>query len=781
MNTRHIRGCENYLMDQGKSDYLEKEFYDLLRRDIKYLELLQSTSIDGFSYVNLDQGKDAWFSLSLVNLLDKSAPNTANTQHWIEDQVHPQDAEMYKNLYSIQAENPNLPSEVHIRFISADSKVVTLKLTSFTIKNSSQNNRRLTLYSKLTQAANPVSLADPFSVKSDDESNQFLFEHSRIGLGFLYADENWAKVNQELCKILEINKELLLGNPFNGIFSEIERNQSHRMFNTLCEGKYKTIVFEKKILTLTNKYKWIKVTLHLISEQLSSKYRFMVSIEDISENRLLENTLRSKEKYYRQYFDLGLVGMGFCDHKLSIKESNSKLRAIFEFNHEYINKENWLSLFTEANRRRIKQGFKSLVEGASEQYSDKLNLVTWKGSSKTISISVTLNTSQLHQEQHFILFIEDITKETKNIKEKERTLNKLRNAESIAKVGNWSYRLSDGKIECSKELWRIFGQEKIELTYKRFLAWVRPDYRDFHNHMLSQILHMKPGDRFPKFTYPIVTANGEEKWVQVFLEAKFEMGDQLSELFGVIMDISDNYKRTVAIQKLNTELTRSNAELERFAYVASHDLKAPLRAIKNLSSWIEEDIEDIATDDTKNHLSLLGNRIERMEGMLEGLLQYARVSTRSFETTTLNLEQELDDIWSLFDENTHVVFKKSLQIDQVSVPSTPFLLVLNNLISNSIKHGNSALTEIEVSAELDEENNVYRISVKDDGPGIPPRFHQKVFELFQSLKPKDEVEGSGLGLSMVQRVVQQYKGNVELHSNPDVERGTTVRFSWPYH
>ncbi|GAM57687.1 two-component sensor histidine kinase [Vibrio ishigakensis] len=158
---------------------------------------------------------------------------------------------------------------------------------------------------------------------------------------------------------------------------------------------------------------------------------------------------------------------------------------------------------------------------------------------------------------------------------------------------------------------------------------------------------MKPGDRFPKFTYPIVTASGEEKWVQVFLEGKFDIGNQMTELFGVVMDISDNYKRTIAIQKLNTELTRSNAELERFAYVASHDLKAPLRAIKNLSSWIEEDIEEIASDDTKSHLSLLGSRIERMEGMLEGLLQYARVSTRSFETTTLNLEKELDDIWSL--------------------------------------------------------------------------------------------------------------------------------------
>ncbi|GAM57686.1 two-component sensor histidine kinase [Vibrio ishigakensis] len=118
-------------------------------------------------------------------------------------------------------------------------------------------------------------------------------------------------------------------------------------------------------------------------------------------------------------------------------------------------------------------------------------------------------------------------------------------------------------------------------------------------------------------------------------------------------------------------------------------------------------------------------------------------------------------------------------MDQVSVPNTPFLLVLNNLISNSIKHGDNELTKIEVSAAMNEENNYYHIEVSDDGPGIPTRFHDKVFELFQSLKPKDEIEGSGLGLSMVQRVVEQYKGSVELDSNPDITRGTTVRFSWP--
>ncbi|GEA61948.1 PAS domain S-box protein [Vibrio comitans] len=763
-------------MQTSNATSLERDFYELLKSDTKYLELIQDITITGFSYLELTPNGKAWFSKNLIKGLGYSENDAAHSHQWFKKIVHQDDWTLINKSGRDLPNNHSEPYETTVRCICSDGTTRHLKTVNFYIVDDVKGSLRLlTMYSDTTDLIQPTKSSN---LLATEESYSVLFNRSRVGLGFLYKDETWGEINPALYGILERTSEEMINNPFDCFFSSLDKSQSYGIFSTLNEGKYKSIIFDKKILTTSGIYKWLRITVYKIENNY--KYKFMVSLEDITEHIYLENNLRSKEKYYRQYFDLGLVGMGFCDSSLSIKESNPELCSIFDLNHEFIDRENWLAFFSEEDQERVKLGFRNLSEGKLKKYTDNFEITSWKRTSKTVSISVTPNITLEHQEKHFIIFIQDITQETKNIKEKEQALIKLHKAESIAKVGNWSYKLSDQKIEFSQEMWRVFGRKKHnDLKYKEFISWVRPDYQDFHNQMIRQILTMKVGTKFPQFTYPIVTEHGKDKWVQVSLEANFDNESNPSELFGVVMDITDNYKRTVAIQNLNEELTRSNSELERFAYVASHDLKAPLRAIKNLSSWIGEDIAEMANETTKNHLTLLGSRIDRMEAMLEGLLQYARVGTRSCDPTTLCLEKALDDIWSLLGGEGDIEFKKTLDIKKLSIPDTPFLLVLHNLISNSIKHGDTGLSKIEVHAYHDKRTDHYWFSVKDDGPGIHPRFHSKVFELFQSLKPKDELEANGLGLSMVQRVIQQYKGEIELHSNPHISRGTNIRFSWP--
>ncbi|GAM78211.1 hypothetical protein JCM19241_4916 [Vibrio ishigakensis] len=295
MNTEPIHSHEKYPMDRDKSNYLEQEFYDLLKHDNRFFELMQSRSIDGISYSNLDGSKDAWFSSSLINLLRSETEDSPTSMHWLSQRVHPQNLDTYNKLQQIQVEHPSLPSETTLSFIGKNDTVVRLQMSNFTIESEGKAKRLLSFYStQISDYSNTAPIAAS-SQLTDDEGSQFLFEHSRIGLGFLYSDETWGSVNQELCKILEQSDDQLIGQAFHKIFSEVERYQSHKMFNTLYEGKYKTIVFEKKILTDNHKCKWLKVTLCFISEHLRSKFRFMVNVEDISEHRHLENKLRSKE------------------------------------------------------------------------------------------------------------------------------------------------------------------------------------------------------------------------------------------------------------------------------------------------------------------------------------------------------------------------------------------------------------------------------------------------------------------------------------------------------
>jgi len=224
-------------------------------------------------------------------------------------------------------------------------------------------------------------------------------------------------------------------------------------------------------------------------------------------------------------------------------------------------------------------------------------------------------------------------------------------------------------------------------------------------------------------------------------------------------------------------LEHSNRELDQFAYIASHDLKAPLRAIANLSQWIEEDLEEIMTDDTHKQMALLRGRVLRLEGLINGILQYSRVGRVDMETemvdTTLLLAEVLDGLAP--PPGLHI----DVTLDMPCLVTAPLPLsqVFGNLLSNAIKyHDHPENGHIAVSArKLDGDS--YEFSVTDDGPGIAPEFHDKVFGIFQTLNARDDVESTGVGLTVVQKIVEQLGGEVHLESA--VGEGSTFRFTVP--
>ena len=230
---------------------------------------------------------------------------------------------------------------------------------------------------------------------------------------------------------------------------------------------------------------------------------------------------------------------------------------------------------------------------------------------------------------------------------------------------------------------------------------------------------------------------------------------------------------TEALRIKTVILEKSNNDLEQFAYIASHDLKSPLNAIYKLVGWIEEDIGDEVSEDTKNHLQLLRGRSNRMKKLLDDLLSYARVGRMGYDTESIQLKQVSDAIFELQDKPEQ--FSIKAQDVQLELPRVPFELVLRNLISNALKHHDRNSGVIEVSCEHQDGN--YQIRIQDDGPGIPPDLHQKALEMFHTLQPRDVTEGSGMGLSLVNKIVEHYGGEFRIES--DGTRGTAMIVIWP--
>lgn len=252
--------------------------------------------------------------------------------------------------------------------------------------------------------------------------------------------------------------------------------------------------------------------------------------------------------------------------------------------------------------------------------------------------------------------------------------------------------------------------------------------------------------------------------------------DRTPMLLAAITDITT--RRALEREKLEkqAELERSNADLEEFAYAASHDLKAPLRAIGHLAQWIGEDVRTTAGPETMANLTLLRGRVTRLQMLLDGLLAYARVGQRSHASSEdVDIAEVVRDIVTMLAPPPGFVVACDGNPPRLRAHRAPLQVVLKNLIGNALKHHDRAEGHVSVTMRL--ADGVAEFRVADDGPGIAPRFHERVFVIFETLASRDDVESSGIGLAIVRRQVRSNGGDIRIESEPSA-RGTNFVFTW---
>ena len=271
--------------------------------------------------------------------------------------------------------------------------------------------------------------------------------------------------------------------------------------------------------------------------------------------------------------------------------------------------------------------------------------------------------------------------------------------------------------------------------------------------------------------------DGSEYWIDINIVPVKDQHGNTSHFAAIERDITDNKAAIFERERLIKALEKSNSELDEFAYVASHDLKAPLRVIENISHWLEEDLGDRLDDESRENLLLLRSRIQRMERLLEDLLEYSRIGRKLDENyeEMLTGDTLIKDITLLIAMPDGFTINASAEFLQLKVNKMPLQLILLNLISNAIKHRDKETGVIEVDVKAQE--NQYLFTVKDDGPGIAPIYHQKIFKMLQTLKPRDRVEGSGMGLAIVRKHIELFGGTIEVASEEG--KGCTFIFTWP--
>ncbi len=291
------------------------------------------------------------------------------------------------------------------------------------------------------------------------------------------------------------------------------------------------------------------------------------------------------------------------------------------------------------------------------------------------------------------------------------------------------------------------------------------------------------------FEFRLLKKDGEFCWLEIDAQLNRNMDNEMIGFWGTINDVTKRKQTEAILQARADELVQLNAilltttgqlekrnkELDQFAYVASHDLKAPLRAIANLSEWMEEDLHDKLDDETRHQMSLLRGRVHRMENLINGLLQYSRVGRVQAELEKVAVSQLLEDVIDSLDPPSEFTLEIVGEMPTLTTQRISLQQVFSNLISNAIKHHHRSDGRVTVSCI--DQGKFYEFSVTDDGPGIAPQYQEKVFTIFQTLKARDEAENTGIGLSIVKKIIDTQGGKITLESQ--LGEGATFRWTWP--
>jgi len=253
------------------------------------------------------------------------------------------------------------------------------------------------------------------------------------------------------------------------------------------------------------------------------------------------------------------------------------------------------------------------------------------------------------------------------------------------------------------------------------------------------------------------------------------VGDRITGRVWSFRDVTEAFRGRQRQEQLLRQVADINEELSHFAYVVSHDLKAPLRGIKLLTEWLCTDYRHSLGEDARENLDLLQSRVERMHNLIDGILQYSRVGRTGDDVTEVDLEALLPNIIDTIAPPEHITIRVEGRMPVIEGERTRITQVFQNLLSNAVKYMDKPVGEVVVGCAEDADTWTFRVS--DNGPGIEEKYFGRIFKIFQTLASRDQLESTGVGLALVKKIVEYYGGRIWVVS--EVGKGSTFFFTFP--
>ncbi|MEO0572768.1 MAG: PAS domain S-box protein [Bacteroidota bacterium] len=289
--------------------------------------------------------------------------------------------------------------------------------------------------------------------------------------------------------------------------------------------------------------------------------------------------------------------------------------------------------------------------------------------------------------------------------------------------------------------------------------------------IIQQQFQKRRRNKSDSYEVQVHDANGKRKHWLISAAPTYSDTGKIVGSIGVHLDITKQKELELQKQNLVNELEESNKGLQEYAHIVSHDLKSPLRSVTALATWLYDDYKDVLDENGKYNLQMMMEKVEGMDKLIDGILKYSTVNSDTLDHTEVNVNEVVKEISEIIYIPDHVRIKVVNTLPVIQADKVKIHQLFQNFLSNAVVNIDKEAGLVEVASE--ENKTHWQFSIKDNGVGIPKEYHEKIFKIFQSIGNNER--STGIGLSIVKKIIDRYKGKVWLES--EIGTGTTFYFT----
>ena len=510
------------------------------------------------------------------------------------------------------------------------------------------------------------------------------------------------------------------------------------------------------------------------------------AIENAIKHKKIEEALDRKQRNLVAIFDAAPVGMLLADENMMVTRINDAIRrAVHRDYPQIINRQVGGALgcvnSTDSEKGcghtpacsecQFQKTIRSVLDtGQSVRNVDTHPTLEIEGKEVTLWLRMSAEPVTIDGSRHVVVAVDDITERRKAERELQLVQDRYRIIFENSAVAIMMADENERLVSWNRFTETLLGMSREDL----YLRPVRSLYPDQEWQKIRACNIRQKGVQHHLET-KMIRKDGTKIDIDISLRVLTNSEDGTTVSIGVIKDIGERKRAEAKQAKLLKEVENINKELCDFASIVSHDLKAPLRGIRTLAGWISTDYADKLGAEGIEQMSVLSGRVDRMYELIEGVLEYSSVGHTKEERGRVDLNELVPEIIDLLAPPENIVITVENELPTVVCERTRIAQVFQNLLSNAVKYMDKPQGQVRVGCV--EHNGFWKLSVTDNGPGIKEKHFEKIFQLFQTVLSTEGCESTGVGLTVVKKIVELYGGKIWIES--EVGQGSTFFFTLP--